>query len=431
MPKLEHLILTGATGYIGGRLLSAAQAKGLRVTVLSRSLPVENGGNNVRWLEWSLGEPPPDGMFEGNGGEAIIHLAHRWHDTSGTPSEDPNIAGTRHLVDAAREHGVKRFVFASSCSARQDALNHYGRTKWQIEQLLEEPDEVVARIGLVYGGPLTGLWGMLCRIVRLSPVLPMVDAGRPNQPIHIDDVCEGLLKLAEKEELDRSIYVLADPEPVPFGRILQLISSKVFGRRLFIIPIPFGLVMGLLDMVEKVPGIPPINRERLLGLAGIRTLKNADHLVALGLTLRPFAGGLAAERPNLRRLLLREATIVMRYLTRMRPSSTVLRHYVRGVLAYDGGQPIPLPLPVRLMPSLLALWDPVAALVGSPDSLASRRQKRIAMALRLSEATREGAALMYQYSHQSRVMKGAKLLAVLILETLFLPVRVVATLLWR
>ena len=58
----------------------------------------------------------------------------------------------------------------------------------------------------------------------------MVGSGHPNQPIHLNDLCDGLIKLAHEETLNRSVYALADSKPVTFGRFLKQIANETYGR---------------------------------------------------------------------------------------------------------------------------------------------------------------------------------------------------------
>src|ERR1700720_3071095 len=136
-----------------------------------------------------------------------------------------NLEGTRALLRASRALGLKRFVFVSSQSARADAANIYGRVKWRIEQELVSPGEVAARVGLVYGGGPLGMFGLLTRLAARAPILPMVDPWRGVQPIHIDEVCLGLLRLVESDEV--GWVGVASPESVPFGSFLRILAQEL------------------------------------------------------------------------------------------------------------------------------------------------------------------------------------------------------------
>ncbi|MGE5505885.1 MAG: NAD-dependent epimerase/dehydratase family protein [Actinomycetota bacterium] len=288
---MSNLLITGATGYIGDRLVEMALAAGHSVTVLGR----RPSARPVRNVPWDLDRPVPDDAFAGV--DAVIHLAHQWQKGDEPEGEDANTTGTRALLDAARRHGVARFVFGSTIVARPDALNKYGRNKALTEGLLQRPGEVAARIGLVYGGALQALWGTMCRVAGLGPVLPMLGVDQPVQPIHRDEVCEGLLRLATLPTLSQTVYVLAGSQPMTFGAFLKLIARQRLGRRLWLLPIPLKLALAAVDLLALVPGLPKVGRERVLGLAGMRTLASAADLAAIGLTLRSPAEALKAERP--------------------------------------------------------------------------------------------------------------------------------------
>lgn len=293
-----HLVITGATGYIGARLAAAATRRGHRLTLLGRSLDDGQASPSVRQFRWTFDEPPPAEAFT-EGGElgtvdALIHLAHQWQ-SARPEAEDENLTAMTLLLQAARTAGVQRIVFGSSISARQNALNRYGRGKWAVEQLLEQPGEVSARIGLVYGGKEMGQWGVISKMVRQAPVLPVPGAGTLVQPIHIDDVCAGLLALAERPALEKSVYGLAAADPISFGYFLQQVARHRYGRKLHIFSVPIWLALLGAGLTGLLPFIPTVDRERILGVAGIKTMETAKDLTELGVSSGELAKNLATD----------------------------------------------------------------------------------------------------------------------------------------
>ena len=407
MAEIRHLILTGAGGYLGRCLVAAALAEGRSVTVLGRG----SGGlpAGVRLLPWSLGEPLPPACLDPTappGQQALVHLAHDWRERAS--GDERNRSGSRHLRDGARALGLGRTVFVSSQSARADAPNAYGRTKWAIERLFDAPDELSLRVGLVYGGPPMAMYGLLLRLSRL-PILPMVAPGTPVQPIHRDEVARGIL-LGVDGPLS-GVIGLAGAEPVAFGTVLKTLAVGTDGRSPWIVPIPLRLALLGCAAVNAVPFGPRVDRERVLGLAGTRPMSTQADLDRLGLRVLPVSQGLLGE-PATRRALLAEGRILTRYVLRTRPDGELVRRYVRALTRAGTVPPLALPRSVRSVPGLLRFIEPLNA-----DAPLARR---LALAARIAEASPAGETAL---SRHGRARRLAGLAADGAIEALAMPMR--------
>ncbi len=420
----RHLILTGADGYIGSRLAARALAQGWAVTALSRRAPEQRRQVNrdqLRSIPWVLGAPLPPAALDPASPAArhvLVHLAHDWSDAKAGPAEGTlNLEGTRSLLESCRAAGVGRFVFVSSQSARADAANVYGRVKWRIEQILDGNTDVAARVGLVYGGPPRAMFGLLCMLTARLPMLPMIDPWREVQPIHLDEVCEGLLRLAAGT--GGGWAGLAAPTGMPFGGFLRSLARDLYGRRLPIIPIPLRFALRACDVLDRLPFGPKVDRERILGLAGTRVMDCAAHLQALDLTVVPLAERLCLE-PASRKSLLKEGRALLAYVLRARPGHGLMIHYVRAVRdaagsgAAGGAGPLPLHGLLRRMPRLIRLVEPY--------DTASPLSQRLALATALAEASPEGERALARGSRAARL---AGLACGLALDALLSPLRFV------
>ena len=417
---IEHVIVTGGTGYIGKRLVKAALDSGCEVTLLGRGRK-SFAHRNLRYIAWTLGESLPAEAIDSGiepSAQALVHLAHDWKNRPGAKGTEGelNIEGTRALVEQARKLGLGRIVFASSQSARADAANIYGRVKWAIEQLLDRPNEVSARIGLVYGGPQQAMYGLLSKLSGISPILPMVDPRRPVQPIHIDESAEGLLRLTSSDHV--GWVGLASVKSVPFGDFLKALARELHGTGLLIIPIPIQLALRVCDLTAKIPFVPTVDRERVLGLAGTRLMQCADHLTSLGLEIEEYESRLAFE-PGARRTLLLEGGILLRYVMNAWPDHSLLRLYVRSLRVRGIRQAIAMPRTVRLLPSLLRLMEPF-------DQKAAL-SRRLAIAVAIAQSSPQGELVL---SRNGTLARNVAVFLDITVDTIALPIRILFRRLW-
>jgi nucleoside-diphosphate-sugar epimerase len=404
-----HLIITGASGYIGRRLLQIARDLGYRVTVLGRGPAA---------LPWRLGDGLPAAALTPSiqtERHAVIHLAHDWT-TAGTASSldsDLNVTGTLALLQDCRDRGISRFVFVSSQSAQPDAANHYGKVKWRIERELRNSREIAVRVGLVYGGVPHGLFAVISRLIKYFPVLPMIMPGRPVQPIHVDEAARGLIRAAQGH--DSGWIGLACPTPITFGSFLRIVAAEQYGKRLRILPIPLGLALAGSMLTRVLPGLPRIDRERILGFAGLRSLECDGHVQRLGIDISPVSAALRRD-PLGRKAALREGQVLLRYVIGSPAGSSLLRRYARASPPLNEGYRLLLPATAWWWPGVLRWLEPF----NRTGCLA----RRLDLATALAAASPEGEHALDR-TEATRFSRLACLAWALMIEVAALPVRLV------
>lgn len=274
--------VTGASGFIGQEVCRFLRDDGQDVIELSRSR-IGDGGRR-----WSLGEPLPGACRPA---EMVVHLASATLGEAGAgqaAAMDADIEGTRILADQMRawrrEGGRHRLVFVSSQSARSEAANAYGRSKWAIEQILIDDEEIILRPGLVYSEPPRSVFAMFDKLSRL-PAVPAFGAHPSIQPVHVRELADAIARAGAMERPPRLLLIGAET-PLTFAEAVRAAARRGGRRAPLMVPLPMMPVRLIAGLVDRL--FTWTLTERLDGLAGLRPIDTGPSLSALGQTLAPF-----------------------------------------------------------------------------------------------------------------------------------------------
>ena len=186
------LAISGATGFVGARLLDVAIDAGHQVRALTRRPQPPRDG--VTWIDGALDLPDSlDRLTEGT--DAVIHVAGVINAPDAAGFEAANVIGTGAILAAAEAAGVARFVHVSSLAAREPALSRYGASKARSEALVEASplSTAIVRPPAVYGpGDRETL--ELFKMARRGRIF-VPPRGRLSL-LHVDDLARLLLALA-------------------------------------------------------------------------------------------------------------------------------------------------------------------------------------------------------------------------------------------
>jgi hypothetical protein len=186
----------------------------------------------------------------------------------------------------------------------------------------------------------------------------MIGLDREVQPIHLDEVCDGLLALALDPPAERQTMVLAGPVPVTFGDWLRTLRRARHGRRLRLVKVPIAFALMACDASKAIPFVPTVDRERVLGLASAAPMASVADLAALGLTVRDPASALHAT-PVARRRLIAECRAMLRHVTgtRLRSPGAIIR--LARIVQPDPAFARALPALAVRWPALLRFLEPI------------------------------------------------------------------------
>jgi nucleoside-diphosphate-sugar epimerase len=272
------IAITGANGYVGGRLCAALAARDLAVRRLVRR-PDPARGDAL----FALDRPVEDGALAGV--TTLIHGAHDFRPLREDALRRLNAEGTRRLLDAARRAGVGRLLFISSIASYPGCHSIYGRVKWAIEQDVAAWGGTSIRPGLVFGRERGGLFAALGRVVRRAPVLPDFGPGARVYTLHGDDLCRIVAEFVAASS-PPPLLPAAHATRHTMRRVLEVMAEEAGVRPRFLY-LPPRLALAGLRAVESAGLRLPFRRDSLVSMLHANPTPNLTPEV-LGVRLRPF-----------------------------------------------------------------------------------------------------------------------------------------------
>lgn len=301
----RRVLLTGATGFIGGHMARRLVAENVELRALARD-PMRAGALSQSGVEVVRGDlrDPASLAAAVRDCQWVFHFGGIVDDF--VPDADyraVNVEGTRALAEAALAAGVQRFVHISTVAVYglrpapdadergPDVASHdaYSDTKLEAERVVRRLvaerglPAVVAQLGITYG-PGDDAWTLapLKRIRAGGMLLPGGGAALA-QPIYVDDVVEGILAVARKGAAGER-YILRGPETVTFKQYFGELA-RIAGKR----GIPGVLAWAAFAMADvasalsRVTGRPPMaTRAQILWLTASRTFSGRKAREELG-----------------------------------------------------------------------------------------------------------------------------------------------------
>ncbi|MFC4359685.1 NAD(P)H-binding protein [Halobium salinum] len=233
-----RVLLTGATGFVGGRLLPALLEAGHDVTVLTRDADGFDAPEGVAVVEGDLLDA---GSFEAalEGVEAAYYLVHSMGSADDEDFAERDRRAARNFAEAASDADVDRVIYLGGLGGDEDELSKHLKSRRQVEAVLSEGeyDLTTLRAAIIVGDGSASF-----RMVRqLSGRLPMMVTPEwvrtECQPIAIDDVVRYLVAVLDVPETAGETYEIGGPDVLTYGAVLER-TAKQLGRSPLILPVP-------------------------------------------------------------------------------------------------------------------------------------------------------------------------------------------------
>ncbi len=261
----RRMAVLGSSGFIGTHLTLFLLQMGYRLNLLHHRADPDyvSPRGQIESFQGSINDK--DAMkrcFEGCSG--VYHLVGIIAETRTSTFQRTVAEGTRALVDAAKEAGVKKIFYLSALGTSEDAETEYFRTKHEAERAVIESglDYTIFRPSVVYGVRDKSL-NMIASMVRHSPIIPVIGDGKYRmQPVYVEELAAIMAHASRLDVTDGKIYEVGGPEQLTYMEILDIIK-RVLGRKRLTVHIPVSWVNAAAAVMEKIFKPAPVTRDQI------------------------------------------------------------------------------------------------------------------------------------------------------------------------
>jgi nucleoside-diphosphate-sugar epimerase len=283
------VLLTGATGLLGGALLELLLAGGHEVRCLVRENSPRASRVDARRAELARGDAGEERALSLalSGADALLHVA--------------GIEYAPAVLEAARRARVERLVIVGSTSAHS-AYHFRSGPKLRMEELVRGSGlaYTIVRPAMIYGSELDKNVHRLLRFLDRSPVFPMFGSGKNLwQPVYHEDCARGVFEALVRPAAVGQSYDLPGAEPLTYLEMVET-AAGALGRKPRIVRLPLEPARRVLAAAEALRLPLPVKSEQVLRLREDKAYPYDKAKRELGYAPRTFQEGIALEVARLR-----------------------------------------------------------------------------------------------------------------------------------
>jgi uncharacterized protein YbjT (DUF2867 family) len=237
----KHCLVTGATGYIGGRLVPQLLDRGYSVRALARN---PDKLADVTWrdsVDVARGDLDDEQSLRAafDGIDVVYYLVH----SMGTSPDfvEAEARSARNVVSAARRAGVERLVYLGGLHPARAELSPHLRSRTAVGDILIESgiETVVLQAGIVIGSG-SASFEMIRHLTNRLPVMTTPKwVHNKIQPIAIGDVLHYLTEAAAAPTGESRTWDIGGPDVLEYGEAMQVYAEVAGMRRRVIIVLPW------------------------------------------------------------------------------------------------------------------------------------------------------------------------------------------------
>jgi uncharacterized protein YbjT (DUF2867 family) len=228
------ILVTGATGFIGRRLVPALQDASYDVRAMTRRPEAYDGPGRA------VGGDVHDADTLGPALEGVDVAYYLVHSLDADDFEERDARAARTFGEAAARAGVRQIVYLGGLGAEGEELSAHLRSRREVEGELGSSGVpvTVLRAGIVIGrGGIS--WELTRQLVKNLPAMVVPRwAATQTQPIAVDDVIRYLVGVAAEPRAIGRVFEIGGPEPMTYVEMLEVASEVQAGGRVPIVQVP-------------------------------------------------------------------------------------------------------------------------------------------------------------------------------------------------
>ena len=280
------VFVTGGTGFTGSHVIPLLLKHGYQVRCLYRPTSDRSVLSNPA-IEWVLGDISNADILSVSmqGTDILVNIA-----SLGFGDADS-------ILCAAKNATIKRAIFISTTAI----FTHLNAKSRSIRVAAEHAIEIsglqytILRPTMIYGGPRDRNMWRLIRFMRYSRIVPVFGDGKSlQQPIHVDDVAQAVLRCLQSDSTIGKSYNIAGKNPLTYNQVIDTIARQL-NKHVWKWHTPAKPVVFLLKLFERLHIPFPIKAEQVMRLNENKSFDCKEAVNNFGFTPLSFEEGIRLE----------------------------------------------------------------------------------------------------------------------------------------
>ena len=280
------VLVTGATGFTGSRLIPLLLQNGFQVRALTRPTSDRTplSALTVEWVTGDLSDAQALTVALRDV-DALVNIASL------------GFGHAYNIIASAKAAGVKRGIFISTTAIFTQLNAGSKSVRLAAEEAVQASglDYTILRPTMIYGSPRDRNMWRLIRLLKVTPVMPIFGDGESlQQPIFVDDVAQAVLLALQNDATIGKSYNIAGKVPLTYNQVIDTVALAL-GKRIWKLHIPYMPIVRALQFTEQMNIRLPIKAEQVLRLNEDKSFSYADAQRDFGFSPRSFEEGIGIE----------------------------------------------------------------------------------------------------------------------------------------